>query len=82
MGLSPTCTLNQLTEGSLLVRAGGPGKFQLWLTFEATGFFAPVPSWSRPLAVPHQDRGSGVFLLLFGSNFIYFWLHCFAWAFL
>lgn len=51
MGLSPTCTLNQLTEGSLLVRAGGPGKFQLWLTFEATGFFAPVPSWSRPLAV-------------------------------
>lgn len=56
MGLSPTCTLNQLTEGSLLVRAGGPGQFQLQLTCEATGFFPPVPPWSRPLAVTSSGQ--------------------------
>ena len=48
MGLSPTCTLNQLTEGSLLVRAGGPGKFQLPLTCKAMASFHPSLPGSGP----------------------------------
>ena len=60
MGLSPTCTLNQLTEGSLLVQASGSDLIRT----ESLG------KWLH------------VFLLLFDSNFIYFWLHCSARGFL